>query len=266
MMMLTLKRRHGRRENSVYCRHAMQKSLFSIVKDKERNTFQKEELIVSVVPTVTKGFTLAKELLYTLVDSHTVLYLSGGKTEVIKPGVVGLVDERYGGPLHPSSNERMLKDTGFLRYLELLGIPFYPMLHTDKSREEIAELYDQKFREFNTTYHKSIATLGIGVDGHTAGIAGNRKDFHNPMFDLSQKDTLVSEYDDPVGLFKERVSMTFLGLSMMDVLVVLVFGEDKKSALIDMFSDGSEEEVPARFLRRSSIAKKTVLITDQNIL
>ena len=255
----------------------MQKSLFSIVKDKERNTFQADGLIVSLVPTVTKGFTLTKELLYTIVDSQTMLYLSGGKTpkelytdlaheEVLRTGAVGLVDERYVERFHETSNEKMLRTTGFLRYGEMRGIPFYPMLQENMSPEETAEYNDQKFRELNTTYQKSVATLGIGLDGHTAGIAGNRGDFINPMFNKSQKELLVSTFDDEKGMFKKRVSMTFLGLSLIDILVVLVFGQDKKDALHNMFTDGSEEEIPSRFLRRPEIAKKTVLITDQDIL
>lgn len=255
----------------------MQKSLYSIVKDKERNTFQKEGMIVSVVPTVTKGFTLAKELLYKLVDTKTVLYLSGGKTpkelyvdlaheEVVHPGAVGLVDERYGEKFHDSSNEKMLRDSRFLRYLEMRDIPFYPMLIGEQGRVDTARTYDEKIRELNTTFTRSIATLGIGLDGHTAGIAGNRDDFTNPLFSSAEKDALVSEFDDETGMFKQRVTMTFLGLSMMDVLIVIVFGADKKEALQALFSEGSEEEVPSRFLKRPEVAEKTILITDQNIL
>jgi 6-phosphogluconolactonase/glucosamine-6-phosphate isomerase/deaminase len=263
----------------------MQKSLVSIVKDKERNTYEQSGMIISIVPTVTKGFTLAKELLYTLVDSKTVLYLSGGRTpkelykdlaheEVLRPGAIGLVDERFGDRFHDKSNEKMLKETGLLRYTEMRGIPFYPILQENKSRRDSANSYDEQLRRLNTTYQKSIATLGIGLDGHTAGIAGNRSDsslssgqaFHNPMFDAGQKDVLVSEYNDEFGTFRERISMTFLGLSMMDIIVVLVFGQDKKDAIRMMFSDGPEEDIPSRFLKRPEIAKKTVLITDQNIL
>ena len=33
------------------------------------------------------------------------------------------------------------------------------------------------------------------------------------------------------GMFKERISLTFLGLSMIDVLIVMVFGNDKRETL-----------------------------------
>jgi len=66
-------------------------------------------------------------------------------------------------------------------------------------------------------------------------------------------------------MFKERITMTFLGLSMLDILIVLVFGNEKQNALKLLFSEGSEEEIPSRFYQRPDIAKKTLLITDQQL-
>jgi len=220
-----------------------------------------------------EGITLTKALLYELVDQKTALYLSGGKTpkslyeklaveEQLLPGAVGIVDERFGKKFHPTSNEKMLQETGLLRYLQMRSIPFYPILQQDKNREETAEAYDQQLRELNTIFPKSIAVMGIGTDGHTAGIAPNRSDFINPFFSSEQKHLLVSEFNDKKSFYQERVGMTFLGLSMMDLLVVLVFGEDKKDALTAMFTEGSEDALPSRFYKRPAIAQKTLLITD----
>jgi 6-phosphogluconolactonase/glucosamine-6-phosphate isomerase/deaminase len=77
-----------------------------------------------------------------------------------------------------------------------------------------------------------------------------------------KKNLFVSEFDDPKSAYGERVGMTFLGLTMQDLLIVLVFGEDKKKALTSMFESGSEQDVPARFYTRPEIAEKTVIITD----
>ncbi len=253
-----------------------------------------EGIDVCVVKDSGVGIELALDMLYAIVDQQTALYLSGGKTprELYKrlaaselegdkkfvPGAVGMVDERFGEPYHLRSNELMIKETQLLRYLQMLNIPFYPVLKTQTSREELAKAYDAKIRSLNAVFKKNIAILGIGSDGHTAGIAGDRKDFINPLFDSSQKHLLVSEFNDQEGMFKERarplttersygerVTMTLLGLSMMDILIVLVFGNDKREALELMFKNGSEEEIPARFYKRSDIAGKTILITDQSI-
>jgi 6-phosphogluconolactonase/glucosamine-6-phosphate isomerase/deaminase len=259
---------------------------------------QNEGILVAGAQNTHEGFALAKEILYVLSDKRTMLYLSGGRTptdlykkladeEKLEAGAVGLVDERFGEKFHEHSNEKMLQDSGLLRYLQVKDMKFYPILNSsprhsresgnpvgsgsritvrdDSLRKQTAEEYDTTVRELNNVYQKSIGILGVGMDGHTAGIAGNRHDFHNPLFNEDRKLLYVSEFDDPKGMFKERVSMTFLGLSMLDLNIVLVFGDDKKEALDKMFADGPEEDVPSRFFKRHTIAEKTLLITDQSV-
>jgi len=190
---------------------------------------------------------------------------------------VGLVDERFGEKLHDNSNEKMIKETGLLRYFHLRDTPFYPILK-GLSREETAQEYDQTVRKLNSIFPKSVALLGIGADGHTAGIAGDRGTvrkwgnkgdkgdiFKNPIFEKERQHLFVSDFNDEHGYFKERITMTFLGLSMIDLLIILAFGENKKEALDAMFEDGPESEIPARFFKRPDIAKKTLFITDQSI-
>jgi 6-phosphogluconolactonase/glucosamine-6-phosphate isomerase/deaminase len=222
-----------------------------------------------------EGVDLSASILYQIVDRKSVLYLSGGSTpktlyaklakeEKLVPGAVGQVDERFGPPFHSKSNQLMIRDTGILRYFEILDIPFYPILQ-GKDRIETSENYDQKIRELNAVYQKNIAILGIGTDGHTSGIPALNSKFKIQNSKLYDDYHLVAEYNLEESFYKERVTMTFLGLEMQDILIVLVFGEDKKEALELMFEEGSEEEIPARFYKKPEIAKKTLLITDQRV-
>lgn len=222
------------------------------------------------------GGMLAKALVYELVTPKTTIYLSGGKTpkklyaafaqeEIFSPGAVGVVDERYGEPFHAKSNELMFKETELLRYLQIRGIPFYPMLQAHIAREQVAQLYDEQVRSLHALFPQSVALLGIGTDAHTAGIAPNTASFKNPVFSQEQKHAFVSSFTDPKRFYGQRVTMTFLGLAMIDVLVLLVFGDDKKEALDAMFREGSEEEIPSRFYKRPEIAHKTIMITDQSV-
>lgn len=270
---------------------------------KEKNIFHHENAGILVCNTdVSSGYTIAKHILYTILTPKSALYLSGGRTpkdfyallakeEVLHPGIVGLVDERFGPKFHGNSNEKMLQDSGLLRYLQIVDVPFYSILSDYSSRHSgkrsasrislvssderswtsqdddgqrihTAQIYDEKLRELIARYQKHVAILGVGLDGHTAGIIGNSKGFVNPIFSSERRDMLVSEFEAPHEKFKERITMTFLGLSMMDFLLLLVFGEDKKPAFELMFSDGSEDEVPSRFYKRPDIAKKTLAITD----
>lgn len=235
---------------------------------------------ITIIPSKNsiQGVEIAKSLLYALVDRKTVLYLSGGNTpkdlytdlakeEIIYPACVGMVDERYGKKFHDKSNESMIGQTGLTRYFQMRDIPFYPIIRDNEtSRQDCAQLYDQQMRSFNATFQQSVAILGIGQDGHTSGIAPNRgSEFMNPLFGEDQLHLLFSEYDDPKSMYGERVSMTFLGISLLDLIMVLVFGDDKKRALQSLFTSGSEAEIPSRVYKRQDIAQKTLFITDQNI-
>lgn len=237
---------------------------------------------VVTVSSEEEGKELALEVLDKTIDRSSVLYLSGGrtpkslyqtiaKTGNIKAGTVSLVDERYGKSYHENSNELMLKETGILDYFEKNSVPFFKILE-GKSRQKTTEDYDQKLREFFVRYKKHAAILGVGLDGHTAGIPSDPGVWQE--FDLAtrMKTEMAIDYDDHGKFYNERISMSFLALSRMDLLLVLVFGQDKRRALEWMFAptesgfaDGSEDEVPARFLKRPEIASKTILLTDQTI-
>lgn len=251
---------------------------------------QNQGITVANVADVQKGIDLAESVLYEVVDRKTVLYLSGGslkslyeklaKEEILSAGAIGQIDERYGTPMHGNSNQLMIVNTGLAKYAQYTGIPVYWLLQSGKSREETAQLYDEKIRELNSVYPKSIGLLGIGPDGHTAGLpAQNFQFLHSASsgqaisnFKLNNHD-LVTEYNDTKGKYKERVTMTFLGLEMLDLLIVLAFGSAKQTALDLIFNEGSEalrqaqgeREIPARFFKRPEIAKKTLLITDLSV-
>ncbi len=255
----------------------------SILKDTNALSHKEQGITLSRVPTMYEGFRLAREILSATVDRRTVLYLSGGRTpkdlyknlandRKLVPGAIALIDERYGSKFHNNSNEKMIKDTGFLPYSEDRNIPFYPILQEPQlDLATTADNYDMTVRYLFSGFPKSVAILGIGLDGHTAGIAGNRpqllgqEGFDNPLFNELHKNNFVSSFSDLEGPFKERVTLTFLGLSMVDLYIVLLFGEDKKQALKLVFSEGTEEDIPGRFFKRPDIAKRTLFITDQKV-
>lgn len=256
--------------------HALQ-----FLRENGQPVYKHQGIAVTKVSNEQDGVVLALLLLQEVLDKQTVLYLSGGRTpkhlytalaqnEQLHPGAFAMVDERYGTPMHENSNEKMLRDSGLFRYFQMRNIPFYPVL-SGVSSTETADLYDQAIRSLQAQYQKHIALLGIGMDGHTAGIPATTsiglqgKELEVWFTDLKNrsKSRMVIDYDDSQGFYKERITMTFQGLMMMDLLLVLVFGKDKKMALELMLEDGSEDEVPSRFFKRSEIAQKTLLITDQ---
>lgn len=87
-------------------------------------------------------------------------------TEFLPRITVLLADERYGAEAHPDSNYRQLKDAGFMReqleFTDVLaeGLPF----------AETCQQYNTRVTSALQQSGAIIATLGIGTDGHTAGI------------------------------------------------------------------------------------------------
>lgn len=225
----------------------------------------------------TQGLELAKDILYEVVDLDTVLFLSGGSTpkplyeilakeKKLKPGAVALVDERFGEVLHENSNEKMIQETGLFSYFLSVNASYYHILKQGKKRGEVTAEYNSLVKNLFSKFPKRVAILGIGQDGHTAGIpAGIHKQSLSSINSKFKIQNLVTNSDDFPGEFRQRISLTFSALSKMDLLIVLVFGENKKDALRKMFLPGSLKDLPARFYLRPDIAKKTILITDQTL-
>lgn len=228
-----------------------------------------------------KGVEIVKKKIYKFVDQNTVLFLSGGSTpkflyqtlakeEKLKVGAVAMVDERYGPSMHEKSNEKMIRDAGLISYFERQKISFYPILKKGKSRRELAKDYDRLIENLLSSFKKSVVILGIGLDGHTAGIPAGSQKLSPQMRDPAEarkfkNQKLATSFEDFPGESKERISLTLGALSKMDLLIVLAFGEEKKKALELMFSKGSIEEIPARFFKTPEISQKTLLITDQKL-
>ncbi len=242
---------------------------------KKEQVSEKNGVTIATVENPNTGMLLAKDVLYREVDGQTLLLLSGGSQKTLyemlmqekklKPFAVALVDERYGEKMHDNSNEKMIKETGLVSDLEARGINFYPILSEGADIAKTAEDYEIILKELLSKSKKKVAVIGIGPDGHTAGIAPNRDKpyFVNPLF--SQKGKLVGWFNDETGTFGKRVTTTFDALSQTDLLIILAFGPSKQNPLNAMFQEGPLEEIPSRFYIRPDIAPKTLLITDQKI-
>lgn len=254
--------------------------LQEVIDENDVGLLEHSGIQIASVKNKDQGLSLAKKILYESVDKDTVLFLSGGLTpkplyqelsreKRLNPGAVAMVDERYGESFHPNSNGEMIKDTGLISYFKNHMIPFNEILRLHLEGVRLKLEYNKTVKQLLSKFSKKIAIMGIGEDGHTAGITSNRENFKNPLFNKNRKDLLVDSFRDyksmDDGGFGERITLTFKALSKMDLLLVLVFGKNKKSALTNMFKEGSIEEIPARFYKKPNIAKKTIFITDQTM-
>ena len=256
---------------------------------------QKDGIKILRVKNPEKGFEICKNLLYENASKNSVFFLSGGSTpktlyellakeKKLSIGAAALVDERYipnsklksparlasesvagrqkskAEEIPEGTNEKMIRDTGLVQYIENTA-RFYPILE-EKGIEETAKDYDETVRFLFSHFPKSVGILGIGADGHTAGL---RPGINNSEFIIHNSE-LVTHFEDFPGDFKKRITLTFPGLSKLDKIIILAFGREKKKALRLMFNGDNISEIPARFFKTRDIAEKTTLITDLSLL
>jgi 6-phosphogluconolactonase len=238
----------------------------------------KEDILIVEAATAQKANEIVAEILNKYSDMKTSLFLSGGSTpkklyelfadkKTLKAGAVGQVDERYGEKLHRNSNELMIKNTGLLDYFDSQNVRFYPIL-TDKTIEDASKDYDESLRFIFKYFPKNVAIMGLGGDGHTAGIPAVSEVSRRMMEDQS---SLVSYYE--AEKYGQRITMNFNAISVLDLIIVLVLGQEKREILAQMFKfdpsvDAGQgereiEEFPAKFYLKPEIARKCILITDQ---
>ena len=140
----------------------------SILSDNNALSHIEQGIMFCRVPTMYEGFRFAREILSATIDRRTVLYLSGGRTpkdlyknlandRKIVPGAIALIDERYGSRFHNNSNEKMIKESGFLPYSEEHNIPFYPILQEPQlDLETTADNYDMTVRYLFSGFPKVL--------------------------------------------------------------------------------------------------------------
>jgi 6-phosphogluconolactonase/glucosamine-6-phosphate isomerase/deaminase len=148
---------------------------------------------------------------------------------------VYLTDERYGEFNHPDSNSRQLEEAGF----EHKNARVTWMLAEGLSLEETAEQYALSMSTAFDAADVVIAQMGMGADGHICGILPG-----SPAVD---SDKLV------VGYVTENFTrITLTPKALMDhisVAYVFAFGEAKKEALANLFTDIPLNEQPAQVLK-----------------
>jgi len=231
----------------------------------------KDNILILETATAQKANETVSEILEKYSDYKTALFLSGGSTpkklyeqfaidKKLKAGAVGQIDERFGSKNHKNSNEQMIKNTGLIEYFENKNIRFYPILEKEVGIEDSARQYDEALRFIFKYFPKSVGILGIGEDGHTAGIPSIPQIALKMLEDQSE---LVDYYE--AEKYGARITMNFHGISMLDLIIVLALGQEKRETLSQIFKEGMIDDFPSRFYLRPGIAEKTIIITDQII-
>ena len=147
-----------------------------------------------------------------------------------------LVDERFGAVAHDDSNFQQLINAGFDAGDSILLNILEPSLSLQETDERFRSIAGQAFEETDVV----IALLGIGPDGHLAGILPN-----SPASGELRK--YVVCYDsDPY----QRITLTFPALRKVKAAYIYAYGQSKLQALEKLKSENISPEIqPAQILK-----------------
>lgn len=230
------------------------------------------EIIRSVDARKIAGKTLSDEL--SKIKSPTLLLLSGGSAFDVLSDVspdslgdhvtVGMLDERF--DTSPRVNNFLqLKQTEFFKTAELKGCDFFDTSIIEKETfPSFSSRFERRIRLWlgMYTHGRVLVTMGIGTDGHTAGIFPypGKKNMFEVFFE--QEDDIAIGYD--VGLKNEhplRVTVTNYFLKQyVDRAIVYLSGESKRVILEQLHTHaGNTCDVPACVIHKM---KKATIVTN----
>jgi len=194
---------------------------------------------------------ISEKLLAQLKSAHKTLWLvSGGSAvslqvqimqQLIQSGVdlslltILPVDERYGNPGHKNSNSEQMRSAGFAPGKAV----WHDVLAGGRSFEETVQAYSQLSERLLQTSGAVVAILGLGADGHTAGILPN-----SPA---------ITDTDSPVVGYEwadyRRMTLGKESLLHITAVFVLAYGDSKHEALLRLQKNQEPfSDMPAKLL------------------
>lgn len=191
--------------------------------------------------------------------SPILLALSGGSCLDLLPYVaqenlgdlvtVMVLDERYSAD--PTINNFVqIEQRGFMATARKKGVKeINTMVKEGETREQLSKRFNaeiQQWLEVNSV-GAIIATLGMGLDGHTSGIIPGSENFEQIF---SENNNLCVVGYTANNQYPERVTTTFNFLRKITWGVLLVVGEEKRNAVNRLMAErGALTETPARIYR-----------------
>ncbi len=154
--------------------------------------------------------------------------------ERFQPGdqVSGIRYQASGGKKNNNINADVIGESGMWDMCKKLRIPFH-LVSQKGSLEEAADRYNNIISSLFEKYDYQIAILGIGEDGHTAGlIPGYEKDWNIDRYvvgyNLGQNNAraLVCQQK-----FRQRITVTPKLLKKLDYALIVAGGEKKRYAI-----------------------------------
>ncbi len=156
-----------------------------------------------------------------------------------------LSDERYGSSDFKDSNFVKLQKAGF----NIKKAHFENIL-TNQSIDESTRILENQFARGDKKAEVIIALLGIGQDGHIAGILPNSKALNSESYATSYR-----------ALDFDRITLSFKALKKINIAIIGAYGIKKRMALINLKKlELPIEEMPSKILQE---IKSNYIYNDQ---
>ncbi len=193
-----------------------------------------------------------------------LLLLSGGSAfsllENISPEVldshitVSVLDERFSKD-ESINNFAQLMKTSFYQLCYAAGVLFIDTrVKENETQNELAARYEQGLRVWAAEHINGvvIATMGIGADGHTAGIMPffeNPKLFQQLFLNTGNWAAAYDAGDENPYPLRITVTFPFLRERVAEVILLAVGKEKKQAVQRVLAKDGTFADTPARVAR-----------------
>lgn len=209
----------------------------------------KTKAIDYLIKELTAGTSQGKDVLW-LLSGGSAIDVTIGVTEnlgiaVTKRIIIAQVDERFVPPGSKDENWQQLINAGFSpnNFKQTVSI-----LSTGSQPDSIATNYSQLLKQLFDQTETRVGLLGIGADGHTAGI----KPMENPKdFAIFTGADLVVSYQAEDFV---RITITAAAIKQLSNVVVYACGEEKRPVINQLNAELPAHSQPAQLLKHVSSA------------
>lgn len=179
--------------------------------------------------------------------------------------VSGIRFQGSGGKNNNNINADTIGESGLWRICDSQKIPCY-LISQLGTLKESANKYNKIISKLFDSFDYKIAVLGIGEDGHTAGLLpGYEKDWNTDRYvvgyNLGQNNAraLFCQHK-----FRQRITVTPKLLEKLDYALIIVRGERKRNAIETLLKKDDHSDLnrnPATVIQN---IKEAELLTDVN--
>ena len=208
-------------------------------------TAGREKGVADLAARLTRELAAGKKVLWLVSGGSNVSageqVMAGISDELSQRLTIMLADERYGPSGHKDSNWAQLLQAG----LDGKRARLLPILEADQTFEQAVDHYNELATRAFADNDSVIAQLGIGGDGHIAGILPG-------SLACQEQTKLAAGYEAPP---LTRLTLTFPALQKISAAYVFAFGNTKRQALSQLRDEQLEpSQQPAQILKQLSEA------------